>query len=93
MSLNDTLASYAESLNLSHPIVSAEDLNGFGEVLTVLQLLFSLFYIRKNINSHFYYWHTARAAGAFLGNVFTASDRWFDLGIITPQDPWDRFTV
>lgn len=59
-------------------------MNGIGILLGIRSVL-------SNLDSHYYYYFLGSAIGGLTGHVLTVADRWFSLGIITPEDPWDRF--
>ena len=87
MSIDEALTPYLtgdgnEAVFWTHPIVGEEKLNALEEAMAVLTLGVTGMNFSKNIKSHFYFWHTWRAAGVFSGTLFTALDRWFSLGII-----------
>ena len=80
---------------LAHPMVAATIDNtpdgAVPEIFRTLSLLFPLNSFRANLNSHYYYFFAGLTAGGWMGNVITVSDVWFSLGLITPEDPWDRY--
>ena len=74
----------------SHPAVKA----GLVEnSLSFLGLFMSIRSAFANVNSEYYYFHSGKSIGSFLGNSFTLADEYLDLGIINPEDPWDRYTA
>ena len=44
-----------------------------------------------NLNSHYYYFYSGLAIGGFFGSAFTLADSQLDLGIIVPEDTWERY--
>ena len=76
----------------THPIVEAvEEEFGVADVLTAGNILLKILAIFSNFNSEYYYFFAGEAIGAALGYTITSFDKWFDLGIITPENPWDRY--
>ena len=82
-------ASYAEYLG--QPRVSAEPTGTVSDVLSVVSIVTSLLRIRSNLDSHYYYFFAGAAIGSAFGSTLTFADKKLDLGIITPEDPWDRY--
>jgi len=90
--LNDTEeASYADYW--SRPMVSAsnEPVGTAADVIAVLAFLSALGRTRINLESHYYYFFAGTAIGSAAGHALTFADSKFSLGIITPQDPWERY--
>ena len=75
----------------SRPTVKAGGL--VEDTLTVTQIFMSLMSANVNINSEYYYYHSGKSIGSFLGATFTTADEWLDLGIINPENPWDRYSA
>ena len=47
--------------------------------------------IFSNYNTEYYYFFAGQAAGSFIGNSVMSFDKWFSLGIVTPENTWDRY--
>ena len=58
-----------------------------------MDILLSFQNASKMLNSEYYYFYAGKSMGNFLGASFTAADQYLELGIITPEDPWDRYAA
>ena len=77
----------------THPVVGEDKtpVDALLDVAGVVSLLMSLNSTRSNLNTHYYYFFAGASFGSFCGNLITSTDKWFSLGIITPENPWDRY--
>lgn len=76
---------------LSHPKVK-ESRSAVADVLTAGQLVLNILKVRSSIESRYYFFDTGKAIGSMIGGSLVAFDVWFELGIITPEDPWSRYS-
>ena len=74
----------------THPHVEATEF-GVGDVLTAGQIILNFMGIFSNYNTEYYYFFAGQAAGSFIGNSVMSFDKWFSLGIVTPENTWDRY--
>ena len=74
----------------THPRVMADEF-GVGDVLTAGQIALKFLAIFSNYNTEYYYFFAGEALGSFIGNSVMSFDKWFDLGIVTPENTWDRY--
>ena len=74
----------------THPRVEADSF-GVSDVLTAGQIALKFMGIFSNYNTEYYYFFAGEALGAFIGWSVMSADKWFDLGIVTPENTWDRY--
>ena len=102
--LNDGSPRWTDDFGLFAKIETTEDLDGYwthpqvmqdagalADVIHSVQLLLSVSNTMKNFKSGFYFYFAGRALGQFAGLTFTGLDKWANLGMITPQKPWERY--
>ena len=61
------------------------------DTLTAISLVLNFNSVLANLNTEYYYFYTGKALGGFLAGSLMAADDYLDLGIITPENPWDRY--
>ena len=75
----------------AHPMVSEEPTGDIATFAHALVVVLNLNGAIGNFNSHYYYFFTGLALGGFFGQAFTFADSQLELGIITPENPWERY--
>ena len=76
-----------------HPVVKhdATDYGWFGTavylVYVVLDAMFAVFAVQSN----YYYYEIGRQSGRFFADVVCFFDFTWQMGIITPLKPWNKF--
>ena len=77
----------------SNGSLAVGDFSGVPDYLKAANILLGITNIRKYYGSHYHYYQLGHSVGSVIGDAFTGFDDWLDLGIITPQDPWERYNA
>ena len=72
-------------------MVSEEPAGIVADVNAFVSFINSIRAAKSNLDSHYYYFYAGASLGGALGKGLTFADKQFDLGIITPEDPWERY--
>ena len=72
-------------------MVSEEPAGIVADINAFVSFVNSIRAARSNFATHYYYFYSGVALGGAFGKGLTFADKQFDLGIITPEDPWHRY--
>lgn len=88
----DSFSLLSNLTEVTPTVKGVDDRGAVAEVISVVAMLLAANGMNNSLASGYYHFSAGKSMGSLVGGLVTNLDYWLDLGLITPEYAWDRYT-